>query len=145
MTIDMLPTLARLTGSAYPADDIDGKDVWPLLTGESSVSPHQSLFFYYAQQLQALRYGDWKLHLPHTYRLVETPGADGMPGTYTFPSTGLELYNLATDPGESIDVAAQHPDLVTQLSQLADSMRHILGDQKLAIEGTSIRPAAVVE
>ncbi len=145
MTIDMLPTLARLTGSAYPADDIDGKDVWPLLTGESSVSPHQSLFFYYAQQLQALRYGDWKLHLPHTYRLVETPGADGMPGTYTFPSTGLELYNLASDPGESIDVAAQHPDLVTQLSQLADSMRHILGDQKLAIEGTGIRPAAVVE
>ncbi|MEM8486272.1 MAG: sulfatase [Bacteroidota bacterium] len=145
MTIDMLPTLAQLSRSSYPADKIDGKNVWPLLTGQSSTSPHKTLFFYYAQQLQALRHDDWKLQLPHTYRKVDIVGADGMPGTYTFPATGLELYNLATNPGESIDVASAHPELVAYLTGLADSMRHVLGDKPLNITGSGIRPASNIE
>ncbi len=141
MTIDVLPTLARLTETTLPAHPIDGKDIWPLLTLQQETSPHEALFFYYARQLQAIRYGPWKLHLPHRYRKVDQVGNDGMPGTYTHPTTGLELYNLSNDIGESDDVADQHPEVVAYLSQLADSVQQAFGDAVMGIEGREVRPA----
>ena len=44
------------------------------------------------------------------------------------PVTGLELYNLETDIGESRNVAADHPDVVDRLTALADRARAELGD-----------------
>ncbi len=143
-TIDLLPTIAGITQTNLPEHRIDGKDIWPVLTEQAS-TPHEALFFYYGRQLQAIRYQNWKLHFPHHYRFVEEYGADGFPGTYTHPKTGLELYDLSTDLAESNNVAEANPELVTYLSQLADSMRQALGDRVLEIEGSEIRPAAVVE
>lgn len=145
MTIDMLPTIARLTETTLPTHPIDGKDIWPLLTLETTASPHEALFFYYARQLQAIRYNHWKLHFPHRYRQVEQVGADGMPGTYIHPNIDLALYDLATDIGESVNVANQHPAVVAYLSQLADSVRQALGDKVLGIEGQGVRPAGTLE
>lgn len=141
MTIDLLPTIAGLTATDVPEHRIDGQDIWPLLTMQQQESPHEALFFYYARQLQAIRYQNWKVYFPHHYRKVDQVGANGMPGTYVHPQTGLELYNLATDIGESVDVADQHPELVGYLSQLADSVRQVLGDRVLDIQGQEVRAA----
>ena len=142
MTIDLLPTIAGITGTRLPVHKIDGRDVWPLLTGNiEGADPHDALYFYYGRQLQAMRAGRWKLHFPHTYRLVDQPGADGMPGTYVYPSTRLELYDLQNDLAESQDVAAEFPEVVARLSAKADSVRQELGDGVAEIEGSGVRPA----
>ena len=43
------------------------------------------------------------------------PGRDGMPVKYEFGDVGLELFDLSTDPGETKNVAAEHPEIVKQL------------------------------
>jgi arylsulfatase A-like enzyme len=64
--MDWLPTLAALIGATLPADRvIDGRDIRPLLFGTSSEkSPHRAFDYYMFDQLQAVRAGRWKLHLP---------------------------------------------------------------------------------
>ena len=69
MTIDILPTIAEITGTDLPENKIDGKSVWKNWTGETDQSQHQALFFYYNKnELHGVRYKDWKLYFPHTYR-----------------------------------------------------------------------------
>ncbi len=131
MTIDILPTLARLTGAPLPAGKLDGKDISPLLFAEAGAkSPHEAYFFYYDSALLGVRSGPWKLYFPHTYRTLEgsQAGNDGKPGPYKQAKVGLELYNLGADLGERTDVAAQNPEVVRRLQALADRMRADLGD-----------------
>jgi arylsulfatase A-like enzyme len=133
MTIDVLPTVARVIGAQVTPDLLDGKDIWSLLTAEPGArSPHEALFFYYHQNdLEALRSGRWKLHFPHGYRSMEgrAPGKDGIPGKYDYEvRTGLELYDLVNDIGETRDVASDHPEVVKRLQELADEIRRDLGD-----------------
>lgn len=145
-TIDILPTVAALTGAALPERKIDGKDIGPLLRGESGAkSPHESLVFYYGNhELQALRSGKWKLILPHNYRTIETMGADGLTGKHGRATAGLELYDLEKDPGETKDAAAAEPAVVQQLTALAQAARDELGDTLTKTKGQGQRaPAAV--
>jgi arylsulfatase A-like enzyme len=142
MTIDILPTIAGLLGADLPEHKIDGEDIWPLLTDQSNArSPHEALFFYYHRELQAMRAGKWKLLFPHEYRHVQQPGADGMPGSYVYPSTGLALYDLDADLGESQNLAGTHPEVIERLSLLADQIRIELGDGLAKQAGMGIRPA----
>ncbi|MEZ6125297.1 MAG: sulfatase [Planctomycetaceae bacterium] len=142
MTIDVLPTVASLIGAELPKHRIDGKNIWPLMSGESgAVSPHEAYYFYYGRKLEAIRSGQWKLHFPHSYRtLAGRPGGkDGLPANYQQATIGLELFDLHHDISETTNVADQHPDVVQRLSALADTMRKDLGDEKMP--GTGIRPA----
>lgn len=141
MTIDLLPTVATLAGAALPKLKIDGRDIGPLLRGTSGAkSPHEALFFYWGRHLEALRSGPWKLHFPHAYR---TPtgqrGADGKPGPYAQAKIELALFNLETDIGEKMNVAAKHPDVVERLKALADKMRDDLGDTATKQPGKGVR------
>ena len=141
MTIAILPTIAHLLGAQLPENKIDGKNIWPLMTGEASAaSPHEAYFLYYGSQLQAVRSGKWKLHFPHNYRtLAGRPGGSGgIPANYTNAIIGTELFNLETDIGETTDVSSEHPDIVARLTELADEMRKELGDNKL--KGSGNRP-----
>jgi arylsulfatase A-like enzyme len=144
MTIDLLPTIAKLTGASLPPKLIDGKDIWPLLAGEPGAkSPHEALFFYYADnQLQGMRSGKWKLIFPHTCRSTEgaTLGADGKMGEYVQRKTGRELYDLSTDVGEKTDVSAQHPEVIGNLQKMAETMRQDLGDSLTGAKGSGVRP-----
>ncbi len=144
MTIDLLPTIAKLTGAALPPKPIDGKNIWPLLAGEAgAVSPHESLFFYYGNnELQGMRSGKWKLIFPHSCRSVEgvTLGADGKMGVYGQRKTGLELYDLSMDIGEKTDLAARHPEVVMKLQRMAEAMRQDLGDSLTKTKGSGVRP-----
>ena len=142
MTIDVLPTIASLIDADLPDHKIDGKNIWSLMSGTNGAkSPHEAYYFYYKQQLQAIRSGKWKLHFPHQYRTMagQPGGTGGFPTDYSQSTIGRELFDLESDIGESRNVADQHPAVVKRLSDLAALMRKELGDSQQ--KGMGIRPA----
>jgi arylsulfatase A len=141
MTIDLLPTFAKLSGAAVSEERIiDGRDIWPLLTNAPDAqAPHDALYFYWGTELHAVRSGRWKLHLAHPYRALERPGQDGSPGTFVQKTIEMSLFDLESDPGESIDVASRHPDVVAQLLKLAERARDDLGDSLTKRVGRNVR------
>ena len=123
MGIDVLPTLAAITGAKLPANKIDGLSILPILEGQKSAkSPHEALFFHYSQDghLEGVRSGDWKLHFPHSYVTLRggKVGGDGLPGVYKQAQTSLDLYNLKDDQGETKNVAKDNLDIVARLVKL---------------------------
>jgi len=112
-TMDLLPTFAGLAGAAAPTDRVvDGKDIWPLMAGTRGArSPHEAFFYFRGNGLQAVRSGDWKLHLPRTV---------GRRGKRR--KVGAQLYNLRQDVGEKQNVADQHPEVVGRLQAMAAKM-----------------------
>lgn len=147
MTIDLLPTLARLAGASLPASpSVDGSDIWPLLANAAGAKPpHEALFFYWGTELHAVRSGRWKLHLPHPYQSLEQAGSDGGPGRYVRKVLALSLFDLLADPGESQNVAAQHPEVVRELQQHAERAREDLGDSLTTRIGKNVRPRGTLE
>lgn len=144
MTIDLLPTIANLIGAPLPAQPIDGRDIGPLLRGvPGAESPHEAYYFYYGtNELQAVRSGRWKLHLPHRYRTMEgrEPGRDGIPGKYQYGvPVGPALFDLARDVGETTDVAEAHPEVMARMMQLAERARADMGDKLTDREGPGRR------
>ena len=142
MTIDLLPTIARLAGARPPLDRIiDGRDIWPVLSNaRNAASPHDALYFYWGLELHAVRSGRWKLHLPHPYQSLETAGAGGMPGRYVRKDLELSLFDLEKDPGETANVAAAQPEVVSRLMQLVERAREDLGDSLTGRTGKNVRP-----
>ena len=118
---DVLPTFVALSGGAVSAErKIDGKNLWPILSGEAgAAAPHASFLYFKGLVLEAVREGKWKLHL-----------AKG------------ELFDLATDPGEASNVAAANPEAVAQLRALAAAADGDLGQTGT---GPGVRPLGVVE
>lgn len=116
--IDWYPTLVRLAGGSLAQPlPLDGQDIWPVLTAGAK-SPHESLLLARSPDLVALRMGDWKLILPRT---ADASGASRRPGRQ--PSA-IELYNLATDLGETTNLASGEPARVALLrSRLETLMR----------------------
>lgn len=106
-TIDLLPTIASVTGSSLPADRrIDGVDISGLWTGEQSESPRQEFVYYTAQgALEGLRQGDWKLLVKQPPRRQKKNPA----------SVTRLLFNLTDDLGEQNNLVDQYPDLVRKL------------------------------
>ncbi len=146
MTIDILPTIAALTGTSLPDHTIDGKNIWPLVSGEQgAVSPQEAYYFYWLHDLEAVRSGDWKLHFPHRYRTMKgsEPGKEGMPGLYKSDSTGFALYNLRDDIGEKMNVIEAHPDIAERLKKLGENMKIELGHGHKVGEG--VRPVGKIE
>ncbi len=142
MTIDILPTLAKLIDAPLPRNKIDGLDIWPLLSGQPGAkSPHEAYYFYWGRELQGIRSGRWKLHFPHEYRTLggKPGGRDGKPAPYQNARTGLVLYDLDTDPGETVNVAGDHPDVVKRLEALAEQARDDLGDSAMKRKGKGVR------
>lgn len=109
-TLDVLPTFLALAGRPAPGDRaLDGTDIRPLLLGRPA-PPHPALFFYGpGNRLQALRDGPWKLHLRTNSQLGLRPFEGRLP----------LLFHLEHDPGETVDLAAEHPEVVARLQALA--------------------------
>jgi arylsulfatase len=144
-TMDVLPTLAAITGAKLPENKIDGVSILPMLKGDQDTNPRDHLFYYYGKQLQAVRQGRWKLHFPHGYRSYEgvEPGKGGLPGPYAHGETELELYDLENDIGEKHDVAVRYPDVVERLKALGEKARKELGDGELI--GEEVRPPGRID
>jgi len=145
MTIDLLPTIAKLVGAELPKHKIDGLDIWPLLSGDPAArNPHDAYYFYYADnELQAVSSGTMKLYLPHTYRTLagRAGGRDGQPVNYESRTIEKpELHDLATDVGEKTDIAAANPQVVERLLAIAERAREDLGDSLTNRTGSGVRP-----
>jgi arylsulfatase len=143
-TIDILPTIAELTGTTLPDHKIDGVSILTLLKGEAGAEPREEFLYYYQRNsLEAVRKGDWKLIFPHPSRSYTgvLPGNDGWPGEYNNITTGLELYDLRRDPGERYNVIEAYPEIVAELQEIASLAREDLGDDLQEITGKNIRPA----
>ena len=143
MTIDLFPTFAKLTGAALPEHKIDGKDIWPLLSGDPNAkSPQEFYPIYFADnQLQAIIAGQWKLVLPHTYRSLSgrKGGTGGKPEPYDMVKTELQLFDLYADVSETTNVAAMHPEILARLQGYAEASREDLGDSLTRRTGTGVR------
>jgi arylsulfatase A-like enzyme len=135
--MDVLPTLVGLAGGQVPANrTIDGKDIWPVLSGQSRQSPHEALFYFKGNRLEAVRSGPWKLAV---VRQIED-GVDKVRDS-AGPFTPA-LYNLDKDIGETTDVAAQHPDVVQKLQGFVRRMDADLG---VTGRGPGVRPGGIVK
>jgi arylsulfatase A-like enzyme len=148
-SIDILPTLAAITGASLPEKKIDGVSILPLMLGDKTASPRHEFFYYYQQNsLEAVQYDFWKLVLPHsgrTYRGVR-PGNDGWPGpTGTENIKAPQLYDLRRDPGEWYDVSDVYPDKVKDLGALAQKARDDLGDDLTQSPGANRRKPGSIE
>ncbi|MEQ8848376.1 arylsulfatase [Botrimarina sp.] len=111
---DWLPTFCQLAGVDAPGG-IDGLSLVPTITGESDQPQHEYLYWEFHERggKQAIRRGPWK-----AVRL--DVGRDG--------GSELELYNLASDPGETANRAADEPELAGQLADLMDTVRTPSGE-----------------
>lgn len=138
-TMDLLPTLSALSGAKLPEKLIDGRDIANLLRGEPDAkSPHEVFYYYRRRQLQAIRWGHWKWHLPlvSTYPRWNDPTVKGKgrPG---------KLIDLESDLREQTDVTAQHPDVIVKMKALADRAVEKLGNT--GSQGLEQRPSRTLK
>jgi arylsulfatase A-like enzyme len=108
---DWLPTLAELCGVEPPAE-LDGRSLTAVIRSESAPSPHDVLHWTTGNSW-AVREGDWKL----LGNPRDTSTKDSPP-----PGEPLFLVNLADDPGETKNLAADHPDIVRRLKDRHEAM-----------------------
>jgi arylsulfatase A len=117
VNLDLFPTCLAAAGLALPDDRIiDGLDIAPLLTGESSQSPHEALFLYHQGELEGIRSGKWK-YLRSTSHYTWPMPVDKKLGGLTNHTEGPLplLHDLSTDPGEAYNLAERFPDVVERL------------------------------
>ena len=132
-TMDLLPTFAKLAGGATPVDrTIDGHDIAPLILDVPGArTPYKAFYYYYQEQLQAVRSGPWKLFLPLDKFVRHPhfkPGASGKP----------LLFNVEQDIASEKNVAVANPKIVKRLAAFAAKARADLGD--LGRKGKGQRP-----
>jgi arylsulfatase len=147
--MDILPTLAAITGARLPDKKIDGVSILPLMLGDINAAPRHSFYYYYQQNsLEAVQEDFWKLVLPHSGRsyVGVEPGKDGWPGkTLNVKIKEAELYDLRRDPGERYNVASMYPEIIKELQLLADEARKDLGDEITKTEGLNRRKAGSIK
>jgi arylsulfatase A-like enzyme len=117
-TIDVLPTIAAITGKPLPADKkIDGIDVSGLWKGTLKRSPRTEFIHYTSVgDLEGLRQGDWKILVKKQRNSTNQQGEPN-------PSQ-IMLFNLRDDVGEQNNLASQYPDLVRILGQRMEALDH---------------------
>lgn len=136
-SMDLLPTLGHYCGYKVPSDRIiDGHEVSSILEGKLMKSPTETFFYYQKQQLQAVRWGKWKYHLP----LKERIKGPHLPDTEV---SEAYLYNLDDDLSETTNVIEKHPDIVIKMNQLIEEVRKDMGDWNY--EGLNQRPAGIID
>ncbi|MBO0800828.1 MAG: arylsulfatase, partial [Blastocatellia bacterium] len=130
-------------GAELPKDRIiDGRDIWPVLSGKQKKGEiHDALYFYWGYELHAVLSGRWKLHMPHPSKVVVEPGHGGKRGRSQPIQVPLSLFDLEQDIGETTNVADQHPEVVQRLMVFVERARADLGDSLIKLEGKNVRPA----
>ncbi|MBA3974318.1 MAG: arylsulfatase [Candidatus Solibacter sp.] len=125
-TLDVLPTIAGLAGASLPANPVDGRNVWDLVCGKpGAVNPHEYYPFTINSNFEGILSGDgrWKLHVPHGYRVLVTPGRDGSAGKFGRREIGLSLFDMENDPAETTNVIAKYPEVAARLQAIAERHR----------------------
>lgn len=123
--LDILPTIAAATKTSLPSDRIyDGYNLMPLLSAKEKDSPRKEFAYYNGMTLEAVRQGDWKLHLPRNPNLLGS-------SVYWARKRNKEiatpiLNNLNEDKTEKVMV--QDPEKINELNKMAEKYREELGD-----------------
>ncbi|MEM7457096.1 MAG: sulfatase-like hydrolase/transferase [Planctomycetota bacterium] len=153
--IDLMPTLAHACGvepgeSSQQGPQIDGVNVWNTLLSDAAEHPRSELLYWHglSDKPVAIRSGDWKLFFDRR---------DALTGNGTRRATDAQkealkemrgaldpenpnppvLFNLADDPGETIDLSEEHADVVVGLQSRAEELINELNEsEKLPIFGT---------
>ena len=111
--VDMYPTLLGLAGgTTAKCKPLDGMDVWPAIS-EGQPSPRTEVVYNVEAVRAGIRQGDWKL-------IWRTP----------LPAS-VELYNIAQDPSEKSNVAAENPDKVAALKKRANELAATMAKSSL--------------
>ncbi|HLF46535.1 MAG TPA: sulfatase [Chitinophagaceae bacterium] len=144
MMIDILPTIASLVNAPLPEKKIDGINIWSYIEKPNQVKDFdRPLFIYYnTNELQAMRWKNWKLYFPHTYNSMEgiMPGKEGKRvQAKAVKLEAMELYDLSKDEGEKINLTSQFPEIVNKMNAMADEIRKKIGDSLKNIKGTENR------
>jgi arylsulfatase A len=119
-TMDVLPTIARLSGAKLPAKPLDGADLLPLLTGREQLRQREALLYFDGWNAQCIRDGNLKLHVARYNSQVYSPAPAA--GRVNLPLPKPELYDLAIDPNESYDIAPERPADVERLQKKMEQM-----------------------
>ncbi len=130
--IDLYPTLANIAAAKIPTDrTIDGLDLSKVMSsGESS--PREVFLYHSFGYLQAIRKGPWKLRFCHKK-------------FQQFEGDVKELYNLDEDISEANNLYEQQPEIVAELTALAQEYRNELGDYATDTKGRGVRSAGKVD
>ena len=135
-TLDVLPTFADLAGGSIPLGRIiDGKNIWPILSGKTNADPRAAFYYYQMDQLQAVRSGDWKLFVQMENKKRNWGKPEGR--------QSMKLFNLSNDIHEDKNLALENPVIVERLLKYAEKARADLGD--FGIIGAGQRDAGWVE
>ena len=137
-TMDVLPTFAALAGAKAPTGRIiDGHDITPLILNlRGARSPYDAFFYYYQDQLQAVRSGPWKLFVPLEDFVRHPRFKKGQPARPL-------LFHLVNDIDTSENLADQYPHIVDSLTAHATAARADLGDR--GRKGAGQRPIGTIE
>lgn len=116
--LDFFPTCLSLAGGTPPENrSLDGLDLMPTLV--SGDEPVRTIYYYYKDQLQALRHGKWKLHFCCHDMSIGTRHVQESWITSEKPL----LYDLEVDPSERFDLAAENPEIVTRMIRIAEDYK----------------------
>lgn len=120
--VDWYPTLGKLAGATVEGKlPLDGRDAWPAIV-DGQPSPHDAILLNTTPKTGAIRMGDWKLVLGGG--VTETDDSDATPAakagkkkapTKKSTANSVELFNLAGDLGEKINLADANPAKVKEL------------------------------
>jgi len=124
---DLVPTLLELTGHTPPAG-LEGRSLRPLLLDPAGPPPHEALYW----------------HFPHYHHLGLAPCGATLAGrwkliewfeqTVAGENSGvpLELYDLTTDPAESVNLATREPARCAELLERLRAWRRTVGAQEMS-------------
>ncbi|PSL03611.1 putative sulfatase [Haloactinopolyspora alba] len=115
--IDILPTFCAAVGVPLDPDRvIDGQNILPAIrTGRPM--EHVDIAYYRGNTLNAIRHGDWKLHVRRESNLGRFTGRLDWDATEEMP----QLFDLSRDPGEHYDLSDHYPELTARLqTRLSD-------------------------
>jgi uncharacterized sulfatase len=107
MNIDLLPTIAEAAGAALPKAEIDGRSLLGAWRN-GGPGPHSELILFNNERVAALRTPRWKYVVRSYYRSYNIPLAKlGYP----------LLFDVMRDPGETLNLAARHPQAAADLQR----------------------------
>nr|WP_246114585.1 sulfatase [Rubripirellula tenax] len=128
-SMDLLPLFCELARVKKPSDrKIDGHNILPILQGKETATPHKFLYYYNGTNLQAVREGNWKLHLPRTAKDQPFWSKKPLKGRGFVTLKERRLFDIDNDVSEKHNVADRYPEVVARLQKQAETIRVELGD-----------------
>ena len=124
-TMDLLPTICKLTGIELPDDRVyDGYDISDVLL-EKQASPRNTVFYYRGERVFAIRKGAYKAHFVTQleYGSKTAHPITGEPLNIKGSRTVLEeplLYNVDIDPSEQFNIAGENPEIVSEFEDILE-------------------------